>query len=347
MQEAERRSDWPGEDPAAIALAARIVMLSAASRTCILDTCSAEQQQLLSLLQMTTDIRLVRGRSFPEFLAAAQRHLGADAANYGLETVADTLEDIAASEPVDLVGDLYRSLVELASEVYEQPLGQRLNPTLCRTVRATGPHQREIAVRGAARRRSNEVELLVFLSGFDLAALALVPRILAHELICHIGARHTGDWADTPEPDVRAYFSDGFMDRAAWRLLTTWLDAGAIPNSTPLGQLTDKELEYSARRPLAFKAGMRAFDNCLSKTTEQVKRRLAQGPTSWAQVASLSEDASIRAAVRLNACGSHIVNKDWFVHFARGEERKKAASFALVAAADVDPSPLLEDGASS
>jgi hypothetical protein len=293
---------------------------------------------------MATDVRLVRGRSFPIFLEAAKDQLAGDVVSHGLEHAAKTLEDIERCVPTDPIGELYHRLVALASTAYAEPLGEPLKPTLCVVVLNTEQHLREVAVRGGVRRWGNEVELLIHLPRFDLAGLTLVPRILAHELICHIAARHTGNWADTtPVPDVRTFFSDGFMDRAAWRLFLTWLDAGELPTTLPLDQLSGKELEDSADRPVVFSAGRRAFDNCLAKTTEHMKRGLAGVPTAPAQMRAVSEDASIRAALRMNTSSSHIMNKDWFVHYAKGDEHAKAASFGLVAAEDIDPAPLLAD----
>jgi hypothetical protein len=336
-------SSWPGEDPAAISLATRVVLLTAATATCNLGSYSPDQRELLALVQMATDMRLVRGRPFSEFLEAAKRQLARDVASHGLEDAAKTLADIERCKPADPIGDLYDRLVDLASDAYAESLSEALNPTLHRTVLGTEPHLREVPVRGGVRKYANEVELLIHLPRFDLAGLTLVPRILAHELICHIAARHTGNWVDTPVPDVRTFFSEGFMDRAAWRLFMTWLDAGELPTTLPLEQLSGTELEDSADRPMVFRAGRRAFDNCLAKTTEHMRRHLAGGPTMAAQLRAVSEDASIRAALRMNTCPSHIMNKDWFVHFARGDERAKAASFGFVAAEDVDPTPLLDD----
>jgi hypothetical protein len=336
-------SGWPGEDPAAIALATRVVLLTAATATCNLGSCSPDQRELLALAQMATDMRLVRGRPFSEFLEAAKSQLALDVASHGLEDAAKTLADMERCKPADPIGDLYNRLVCLVSDAYAEPLGEPLNPTLRRKVLDTEPHLRDVPVRGGVRQWGNEVELLIHLPRLDLAGLTLVPRILAHELICHIAARHTGGWVNTPVPDVRTFFSEGFMDRASWRLFMTWLDAGELPTSLPLEQLTGTELEDSADRPIVFRAGRRAFDNCLAKTTQHMKRQLADGPTMAAQLRAVSEDASIRAALRMNTSRSHVMNKDWFVHFARGEERAKAASFGFVAAEDIDPGRLLDD----
>jgi hypothetical protein len=334
-------ADWPGDDPSAIALAARVVMLSAASRTCTIGYCTDEQRVLLADIHRVTELKHVAGDSFPDFLAGAKQRLAAhmrlERPGPGLD---QTLADVARCEPVDLIGELYDRLVELASRVYEEDLGE---PRLSRSVIETGAW-REFPVGGAAFRDTNEVELVIYPSGFDLAALALVPYILAHELVCHIAARHTGVWVQTPEPDVRSYFSDGFMDRVAWLLLGRWMADGTLPRVTPVGQLTMQELQYNAKRPPAFGAGRAAFENCSAKTTERltVEQRF-DGDTHGAHVFAASWDASIRTALKLNTDGSHIIKKDWFVHYAMGEQKQKASTFAEVALGRGGLSKLLDD----
>src|SRR2546423_30605 len=90
---------WPGEDPAAIAFATRVVLLMEATRTCILGSISPDQEEMLMLLQLATDMRLVRGRSFAEFLEATNIRLAQDVDNHGLEDAAATLEQLEGCEP--------------------------------------------------------------------------------------------------------------------------------------------------------------------------------------------------------------------------------------------------------
>ena len=70
-------ADWPGDDPSAIALAARVVMLSAASRTCTIGYCTDEQRVLLADIHRVTELKHVAGDSFPDFLAGAKQRLAA------------------------------------------------------------------------------------------------------------------------------------------------------------------------------------------------------------------------------------------------------------------------------
>jgi hypothetical protein len=341
MSEPATWDEWPGDDPAAIALAARIVLLSEASKTCHLDNSTAEQVDLLSLIGIATDLRCVRGQAFDEFLASAKTRLQDAAVGLGLEdAVGRTLEHIGAGPPVDMVGELFDDLVGLVSTIYEEPLGgERLNPRLVRQTIAGGSG-RPNAVRGKVRRRSNVVELVFHLQGFDLTSLALIPRILTHELICHIGARDTGRWRDKPVPDVRDYFPDGFMDRAAWILLLRWLHVQSFRNVTPVGHLSVTELEYSCDKREAFKAGIVAFNNCVVRTSAHVPASTGNALDRDADIRGRSENATIRAALELNAYGRDIQSKDWFVHHARDGE--VADWFARLAAGASDPSELFE-----
>jgi hypothetical protein len=337
-------SAWPSDDdPAAIAVAARIVMLSAASRTCHLASCNKPQETLLSLIPEVTELEQVRGQTFPTFLASAKARLHKVARALGIDgAVSETLADIIACPPTDVVGTVFDRLVDLASEAYEQPLmGQRLEPVFSRQTLCGKPYDRPLAVRGRVLRRSKVVEMVMYLDGFDLAALALIPRILAHELVCHIAARDTpGVRRDAAPSPFRDYFPDGFMDRAAWILLLRWLHGGAFPNVTPVGHLSVKELEYSAEKAKAFKAGIVAFDNCVVRTSAHVQPAETMDMDRYAYIRAVSEDKSIRAALALNACDEDIQRKDLFVHEAREDEM--AEWFALVAAEGEEPKSLFE-----
>ena len=335
--------DWPdGSDYREIAMATRVVLLDAAARTCILGSCTRDERELLTRVHSATNPRFAQGMSFTDFLEAAKDKLVREASRDGLDVVT-TLQDIGRCRPADPIGELFDRLVDLASEWYAEPLGRRLDPRLRRSVLEDDPHRCEPVVRGLVRQLGNEVALVVHLPGFDLRALTLVPRVLAHELVCHIAARHTGAWDDRPEPDVRTYFSEGFMDRAAWRLFTLWREARRLPTTLPLDQLSGDELDDTADREIVFPAGRRAFENCFAKTTEEMERRLSGAPITDPDLRRESELASIRAALRLNTCSSHIKCKDRFANFARGEERAKATDFGAVAAEDADPVSLLDD----
>ena len=83
-----------------------------------------------------------------------------------------------------------------------------------------------------------------------------------------------------------------------------------LPRSTPPGMSVcgNGRTRLSDR---AFKAGAAAFDNCVSRTSEQLTPTLAQRATTPAHAHANALDRA-RAAVRMNTCASHITGKDWF-----------------------------------
>jgi hypothetical protein len=198
MHAISRSEVWPANDAKEIAMATRIVMLSAAARTCPIGGHNRDQDKLLNLLSMSTDVGHVEGQSFPEFVADAQQRLsdGARKLIPDRDAVSRSLADIEACEPADIIGKTYERVVDLASEVYRSVLHETLDPALEREVVLTGSARSKLHVSGGAFSRRNVVSLHLYASGFDLVALALVPYILTHELICHVGARHIGSWEE-------------------------------------------------------------------------------------------------------------------------------------------------------
>lgn len=291
---------------------------------------------------MSTESDHVEGRSLPEFLIGARERLHSNAALNikDIDALEATLADIDACEVTDVVGEIYASLVGLASKVYRAVLGESFDPPLLRTV-ITSRESRDFYVRGEVPASRGTVMLSMWESGFDMLSLALVPYILAHEIVCHIGARHTGIWEEVPDPDVRHYFSDGFMDRAAWLLLMQWLHEGTVPELTPVGHLSEAETPYAAKRPDAFKAGRAAWSNCgatiatrLRDDGDDGRRRAALGAEA--------DEAIIRAALRINTVGCDVRGKDMFVHRARIPDDAVTSTFADVALDDAAPGDLLE-----
>jgi hypothetical protein len=324
-------SDWPGDDPNAIALAARIPMLAAAAKTCPVSKLSSDQAQLLTLILRATDSQNVAGQAFPEFLSAAKQSFSVAAANNNLTTISlDTLKAIEACPADDLVGAVFAQLVAFVSELYEGTSGEQFNPALKRQVIRHSDREDRFIV-GSVPSKRNEVRLIMY-SGFDLASLALAPYILAHELICHIGARHSGAWEETPEPDIRDYFAEGFMDQATRYLLMTWLDE--LPELTPAGHLAEEDIEYAHERPHAFRAGAAAWRNC----ELEIRRRLREQVVSSTGVAT---DFASKGAIALNASSEDIVGKDRFVYFARANRATFIATFAGVALGHSRPSDLV------
>jgi hypothetical protein len=332
---------WP-ETAKDVAFATRVVLLTAAARTCKVGSCSPEQKQVLGLVQEWTDDRYTHGKAFPQFLDQTKQRVVRDAENRELEAVATTIADIGAAQPCDPIATVYARLLELAGEAYAAtPLERPLDPELIRNVLLVEPD--DVVVRGGVRKYENKVELMVYLRRFDLEALTLVPRILAHELICHAGARDTGAWPPHPDLDVRAYFTEGFMDRAAWRLFSIWREDGHLQSELALEQLSGTEFDASADRPDVFPAGRSAFERCYAMTKEHMNLRLEGDLARQWHVRRDCEQAAIRAALWMNTCRSDVTRKDRFAHYARVDERAKAAKFGLAALDELDPEPLLDE----
>ena len=88
-----------------------------------------------------------------------------------------------------------------------------------------------------------QVELQIFLSEYDASCLMAVPRLLAHELICHV---HANDDAI----DNRSVWAEGVMDWTATRLWEQWCMALALP----AGPVLHHGRAISAKRHPAFRA---------------------------------------------------------------------------------------------
>jgi hypothetical protein len=326
-------TDWPGDDPSAIALAARIAMLSAAAQTCPVSDLSPDEALLMALILKATSTANVNGHSFAEFLSSAKETVTNAVTDIELATLSPgTLLNIETCRAEDLIGAIFSELVVFSSRFYESVCGEGFNPSLKRQVVRDSSRTRRF-VAGAVPSKRDEVYLILY-SGFDLAALALTPYILAHELICHVGARHSGLWERAPDPDVRDYFSDGFMDRAARYLLMTWLHELSV--LTPAGHLAEEDISYESERPHIFRAGAAAWRNCEVELRSRLRGRRQPGT-------SVATDLASRGAISLNASPEDVTGKDRFVYFARTNRPNILAAFASLALGRATPSDLLVD----
>ncbi|HEY6780585.1 MAG TPA: hypothetical protein VI111_06490 [Thermoleophilaceae bacterium] len=321
-----------------IAIAARIVMLSAASHTCSVAEPTEIQDKLLKLVDATTHPSHVEGRPFPGFLKSAVESFcdQAESQIVGAD-VGATVDAVAACEPRDVVGEMYEDLRQLVAKVYDEALGDPIEVPLVRNVLPEAPAERAFRVSGHVPPHRKYVTLNLYVRGFDLGALALLPRILAHELICHVGARHVGTWTQKPDPDCRAFFSDGFMDCAVWHLLMTWLEGDALSSITPVGHLTEVDVPYSFLRPHAFRAGRAAWSNCGTATNARLRDDSSFDPRTAAILRAAAENAVADTALHLNACDCSIERKDRFVHLAREPQPEVTECFAEVAVGQAVP----------
>lgn len=319
-------------------------MLSAASRTCALDGRSSGEEKVLDLVHMATALDQVEGQSFPDFLASAVDRMRQAAETLVRDpAVAPTLVDIYKCKPRDIVGEIFDELVDLASMAYKEVLQESLDVPLDRTVAFEGPEGEGFHVSGRVPSSRQYVMLVMYTRAFDLRSLALVPRILAHELICHVGARHLNIWQRTPNPDFRSFFSDGFMDCAAWRLLMQWIDVGALARFTSAGHLFEAESPYAQRRPHVFHAGRGAWANCDTATKGRMLDGKAPAGRGLAQLRAEAEEAVLRAALELNGTNMHIEPKDRFAYRARMRMAVATDRFVDVATGVVAASGLLAE----
>lgn len=294
-------------------------MLSAAARTCVPgadDT--SDHHRLLRLVRWATDVRDVAGQSFAEFLALAQNRVDDLAAGslHDSAGLSNSLTDIRSSCAADLIGNTYAELVDLVSHAYEETGGGEGIEAPLEQEAIRGGSDRTYFVAGAVPSSRHKVLLTLYSDYFDLKSLAMVPYILAHELVCHVAAH--GIRASAPKREVRDFFGEGFMDQATWYLARRWVFNGVFPSMTPAGQLSAEEVPYAHMRPVAFAAGRGAWMNCI----DHVAREAPGGS---------APDAVLRGALLLNALACDVSVKDCFVQRAQSNDTATLARFVEIA----------------
>ncbi len=320
-------------------------MLSAAAKTCPPEGGTDGQRALIQCIQLATRAENVEGQTFDMFLShaiATLRDLAATVLQHDSK-IKRTIEDVEASTPRDTIGEMYSQLVQLVSNAYADALGENIDVPLERTVRMTPPKDAPFDLCGHVPQTRTAVMLVLYLADFDLKSLALLPRVLAHELVCHVGARHTDLWEQPPTPECRQFFSDGFMDCIAWRLLLIWLDTGDIPSATVVGHLEETEVPYAYHRPEIFSAGRGAWGNCRAAAVRLGSVSRNSNATDSARNRAAAEYAALEAAMRLNASVSSIRPKDRFALSARTAETAATTRFAELVSGHATPGQLLED----
>jgi hypothetical protein len=304
-------------------------MLAAVAATCPLSGRSVDQENLLRLIATVTEPRRAVRKSFCVFLAEAQEVFTAGAEIQILDDAvrSGAVAAIAACSGVDLIGQVYERLVALVNELYAPVLGESLEPGL--EVKAVARSKHKFHISGVVPPSRATVQL-VLSSGFDLTSLALVPRVIAHELVCHIGARDTGGWTRESQREVQFYFSDGMMDRTAELLLSEWIQAGELSGMAIAGHLAEAQVPWAYTRPQAFDAGRAAHANCVAAVHQRL--RAADRVPGGAAL-----ERTITGALALNASACGLPAKDRFADQARYPETAAPAEFADVAVDGTSP----------
>src|SRR4051794_12873864 len=127
--------DWPGDDAVAIALAARIVMLAAASRVCSVGRRTRHESMLLHLIEYATDVSGVQGAPFERFLSTVATSVSHQANEAGVWAAQPALAEAMRGVeycPVDVIGETYKRLVQLSSPLFARWVGEPLAPKLRR-----------------------------------------------------------------------------------------------------------------------------------------------------------------------------------------------------------------------
>jgi hypothetical protein len=310
-----------------VALAARIALLSASGLHPD-DKPTPEQDQLASFIMWATDVELVDGRGFGEFLEDAQRRVADDVRRR--TNVRTALPDATAAlqdaRPVDVVAEIYGKLAQFAAAEYARPELARL--PLERVVVDPGTRPERVS---AAVPDSRSKVMLTLDTGFDLVALALLPRVLAHELVCHAGAGHpsTGPLSTTQ------LFEEGFMDVTSEVLLLRWLEDTGLHDLAPAGHVAAGLVHRYHTRPYALRAGREAWTLCRIAVGRDLGRRPG-GPRT-------AETATVQGTLQLNATGDDIRDKDEVVDRVRQGRSHQVERFVRLTRDEITAEDVIAD----
>lgn len=132
---------------------------------------------------------------------------------------------------------------------------------------------------------------------------AVLPRLLSHELICHVGA------ADPDSPNSLSEFAEGFMDDASMQYLARWLpDLEPGLHQAALGHAVLSDPSFAASDP-----GSRAA-RCLGRKAVHILVEQCD-PASDRRRAIIAD-----LGVDLNACSTSRERKDEFVARVRNRD---------------------------
>jgi hypothetical protein len=293
---------WPDDDSAyGVAIAARIALFDAC-RLFPSSQPSADSERIAKLIIWSTDHELVEGHGFRDFLALAKDRLIQDLPGQvrpGL-ALSRALRAIRRARPVDVTGAMFEVLKECAAVVYG--LGALRSVPLARSVvDATGDDH----VTGAVR-RSRPGVIVRFDLDFDLRSFARLAWVLAHELVCHAAAGHTGAYRAGDDRSTWQYFDEGFMDCTAATLLLTWCELPGMDVLLPASHLSTAEGFAHHSRPQAMEAGRAAWAACRAEVGRRLRSLSPGGGAS-------APDKTVDATLKLNVLRRAIKEKDRFV----------------------------------
>jgi len=318
---------WPNDDdPWQVAVAVRIALFDA-SRLFPSSQPSKEHAQLANYIVWSTDAEEVYGRGFAELLTDAQRQIERDLQAHPkvAQALPDETTGLRCADPVDVVGDLYEGLRRLTADAYGRPGIAGL--PLDRFVVAAGDRQNHVTGRVPASRSRVMLKLDL---GLDLTSFSRVAWVLAHELVCHVAAGHTGEHGQGDDISKRQFFEEGFMNRTAATLLMRWRELETMAGLVPAGHLSVTEVFAQHSRPEAMEAGRAAWQECRVAVGRDLRRRRLP-------LADAAEAITADATLVLNLSDDDIRRKDRFVSRARNGNVDKLSKFVQLTKGKVTP----------
>lgn len=204
------------------------------------------------------------------------------------------LQLASACAPCSVLDDLFELLAGKTSDVYGDlsSASCAMTPTwlLAHPRARPGENAPDIYSIDACTTLVNgepQVELQIFLSEFDASCLMAVPRLLVHELICHV---HAHDDAI----DNRSVWAEGVMDWTATKLWEEWCTNLALS----AGPVLDHGRAISSQRHPEFRTtGHNAADN------------LCQWLTRGGLPYAVAKDKVVRLTLELNVAARPLDTK--------------------------------------
>lgn len=315
--------DWPNGRNSA-ALASRIALLNVVSTHVGADRLNDDQEALVKLVILLTRLPENTESDFDQAFVTARDAVVDRLSGLSLDpSFIVLLDSIAAAEANDLVTNLFSALQSAVELAYGRTFNASLRLILGKV------SDRHFAIRGAVTPRDKSSVELTLYRNIGLETLPLIPYILAHEFICHVAAGHSSGWVETPDPDIRDFFGEGFMSQIAWTLIADWIEGGDVPGVAPMAFLRRSQTPYMQSRPHAFAAGEVAWNNC--------RQLVGQSPggrrDGWKM--------TVAGGLSLNTCPLAMPPKDIFVDRARSLAAPELQTFVALTQETISAEELL------